>query len=147
VDGVGIIVLATSTSTTDVVDALITRNFLVALSNGCSPRSRWPHVHPHSVDDVVVASEARLLSIRLLRDHTHVTTATSAHRTDGRPQLRQLLAELLVVFFIHCLVGECLLENLDQALFEALKVLSVEFVGEFFADLFEPHAEVGARVL
>ena len=130
------------------VHALVARYVLVALSDGSTPWSRRSHIHPHGFFDVVVASEARLLGVWHLRDHAILVASASAlaRGVDGSPELRQLLTELPVVLVIHGLVGESLLEDLDQPLFKALQVLSVELVGELLPDLFEPHSEVGAGV-
>ena len=85
----------------------------------------------------------------MLCDHGGFLVAAgfAAHRTDGSPQLRQLLAELLVVFVIHSLVGERLLQDIDQPGFKALEVFSVQLASQLLSYLLEPHAEVGSSMV
>jgi hypothetical protein len=84
---------------THVVNSLVLSDGSVRLSNRCTPRSGGSHIHPDSVGDVVIAGEAGLLFVGLLRDHGAFQALVSL-RVNEAPQFLKLFENLRVVLVV-----------------------------------------------
>jgi hypothetical protein len=111
----------------NVVDSLISSNFLVGFSDWSSPRAVRAHVHPDSVDNVVVTSETGLLRVRLLRDHGTFGTLCITHVVNHRVKLVKLFENFSVVFVVLNFISKRLREDLNESLFKSSELVSIKF--------------------
>ena len=114
-------------TTPDVIYSFVSWNVLVWFPNWCSPWSVRTHVHPNSINDVMITSKTGLLRIGWLCDHWTLSSLGVLSVLHHGPKLFKLVLKLGMVLIILNFICKRLWKNLNKSGFKASKLVSIKF--------------------